>query len=738
MIEPHSNRLRVGAYDIDVARRATTSRIDGATGKLTVKALQVLLVLIEADGKVVSRETLLARVWPDTMPTDDVLTQAVAQLRRTFCDDRDAPRYVETIARGGYSLVADFEWLRADGAGENAIGTTSSRPEALPASTWRSSGMQRGMAVVVALAVVVVVLGWMATRRDRIPTDHARDAAAEVPVRMDYKAITSLPGQERWPSLSPDGSTVAFVQASQDGGRSTIMLQPTEHMSARPLTSPPPDGRDQMPVWSRDGREIAFVRSSPRDCTIMVVAASGGEERKVGDCYLRSFSLFDWAPDDRGLLMGGIRDSAESNAPLRLLDLSTGQWQALEYAIADDDVDLFPRYSPDGKWIVFRRNISLADLWLMPAEGGEPRRLTDLRGDIRGMDWLPDGSGVVFSLVKSEVGLFRYTIADGALVPLQSLPAGNPVFPDVAANHWSMVFEIDQLRSGIFRIPLGADPAHPPPREQVFASSGTDLLASISPDGGTLAFLSDRAMSLQLWIGEIDHPHTLRAIDGILPVPRHAPVWSQDGRRLLVVGKTDDGDRLFEVEVGSDRVRKLPVPDAEPAYATYTGTADRLLVGIDGGEGRLRLVLYALPDWLALASIDDVALARYDEHGDQVYFTRPSRRGLWRADAGLGDVTLSAAGLPHPSHYRQWAIVAGKAYYSGPSPGCQAMWQRMDDEDGGRCLVREAGATVGSPGVDRAGDWIHVGLPVAQNIDVGWARLPQASPAPANGEGTMH
>ena len=61
----------------------------------------------------VSREALFERVWPDTMPTDDVLTQAVAQLRKAFADDRDAPRYIETISKGGYRLLADVDWLDA-------------------------------------------------------------------------------------------------------------------------------------------------------------------------------------------------------------------------------------------------------------------------------------------------------------------------------------------------------------------------------------------------------------------------------------------------------------------------------------------------------------------------------------------------------------------------------------------------------------------------------------------------
>ena len=72
----------------------------------------VLLVLVEnADKLVVSRDALLAEVWPDTLPTDDVITQAITQLRKAFGQERGDPRYIETIAKNGYRLLAPVELL---------------------------------------------------------------------------------------------------------------------------------------------------------------------------------------------------------------------------------------------------------------------------------------------------------------------------------------------------------------------------------------------------------------------------------------------------------------------------------------------------------------------------------------------------------------------------------------------------------------------------------------------------
>ncbi len=74
--------------------------------RLTPKALGVLKALMRSPGAVVTRDELFAEVWPDTLPTNDVLTQAVTQLRKAFATDEEAgTAYIETIAKTGYRLL---------------------------------------------------------------------------------------------------------------------------------------------------------------------------------------------------------------------------------------------------------------------------------------------------------------------------------------------------------------------------------------------------------------------------------------------------------------------------------------------------------------------------------------------------------------------------------------------------------------------------------------------------------
>src|SRR5450755_3877761 len=97
-------RLRVGEHVIDIGALRLITR--ATYPRLTSKAVAVLLELVRHAGDTVTRDQLLDRVWKDRVTTPDVLTQAIKELRRAFADDARPPRYIETIPKVGYRLLA--------------------------------------------------------------------------------------------------------------------------------------------------------------------------------------------------------------------------------------------------------------------------------------------------------------------------------------------------------------------------------------------------------------------------------------------------------------------------------------------------------------------------------------------------------------------------------------------------------------------------------------------------------
>lgn len=704
---PRSNQLRVGRYTLDVARRELTGPAVREPLRITLKSEQVLLVLAAHPGKVVSREALLEWVWADTMPTDDVVTQAIAGLRRAFAGDPDNPAYVETIPKSGYRLVVPVAWLEDADApvlldhADSAAGSTSVDRPVSPAGALQPQGeavgkratlgWTLGLGVLAAAALLAAGLAWQHAARKQepqaVPTARLPSLGSSAPV-----LLTSQPGYEQWPVLSPDGTTVAFTMASAANDRGAIHLQVTEPAPATQLTFPAAGETDAVPRWAPDGRRLMFMRigADREDCRFMVVALTGGEPKLAGRCAFNgSPPGYDWLPDASGVVAPARLAGVRGNDQLHVLSLQTGKWRRLDYAASTGDVDVDPRYSPDGKTLGFRRNVSNSSIWLLPKGGKAPRRLTHLQGNILGWDWMPDARGLVFSHLSSTPRLIHADVATGKL---RDLGVDDVLAPDVAAHTPRLVFEVHTGRYGVVEVDL--DGAAKP--RQLFASSKSEQLPSRSPDGRQLAFLSDRSGQLRLWVAAFDGGSAPWVVDQLDPMPRQSPQWSPDGTRLWLVG-SNAGDALgqrqaaYRIELASGRAEVVRMPFGQPLLVQPM-PGGRLLAVVDRGEGRISLLVLDIAPAGArvLARLDDVAMARHDPASDAVYFVKSNAPGLWRTGTALGPATLVDATRPTAYWDRRWGVAKEGAFLLGaaPSDSCQMQleWLERTPPIAPRCL----------------------------------------------------
>jgi DNA-binding winged helix-turn-helix (wHTH) protein/TolB-like protein len=82
---------------------------NGHTVRLEPKVMQVLVCLANHRGELVPKEQLIRAVWADTFVTDEVLTRCISELRKALNDDPKQPRFIETIPKGGYRLIAPIQ-----------------------------------------------------------------------------------------------------------------------------------------------------------------------------------------------------------------------------------------------------------------------------------------------------------------------------------------------------------------------------------------------------------------------------------------------------------------------------------------------------------------------------------------------------------------------------------------------------------------------------------------------------
>lgn len=692
--------------------------------RVTPKAMAVLQLLLENPGRVVTREELLARVWPGTFPTDDVVTQAITQLRKAFGQPRGEPRFIETIAKNGYRLVAPVEAVpephpAADPVGLRGGGTEQAGEVSEPVSPPRHRGAFSRVTFSWVGTLGVLLLGgalgwWLGVR------DPGRQEALPMQPMGGYRFLTAAPGFELSPSLSPNGAQVAYAAARPGERNSRIFVQDARQVSPRPLNARTGPFADSLPVWSPNGREIAFVRrGASGDCSIVRASTAGGAEIVVAPCNADDIMGFDWTPDGRALLFGSVRGVGG----LRMLNLATGVWRALDYGAGPNALDRGPRFSPDGKWVLFAREPQFGDLWRVPAEGGEAQRLTRRSGELRGWDWMPDGRRVVLSRrVGNESRLF---VLDPATGEEADLGIDDAQSPDVAPAANALVFIRRRPDFGLFR--MDRSPSSGAwMKSPEFESSGRDAQPVLSPDGKQMVFNSDRSGHFHLWWVALQRPASLRAIDMLHPDGQRVPAWSPDSRSLLLVATDHDGRLgLHEIQFPEGRATRLPVPLARPAMALYTRQSHQILVlgGEAQGPSRLQLFDRSVSPWKVLATIDDVSLAQADLVGGRLLFTRTSSDGLWQSDLSLspGSIRRIDPDLPARERYRMWALAPdGTVAYIDRTADCLT---RIRGIAGGGwpayCISEDARATTTGFSIAPDGGSLHIALARSDGTDIG-------------------
>src|ERR1700749_4171488 len=106
--EPQVRLLRFGNFEVDL--RSGELRKGGVKLRFGGQPFQVLSILLERPGEVVTREELQKRLWPDTfVDVDHNLNTAINKIREVLGDSAESPRFVETLPRRGYRFIGELE-----------------------------------------------------------------------------------------------------------------------------------------------------------------------------------------------------------------------------------------------------------------------------------------------------------------------------------------------------------------------------------------------------------------------------------------------------------------------------------------------------------------------------------------------------------------------------------------------------------------------------------------------------
>ncbi|WP_341892752.1 winged helix-turn-helix domain-containing protein [Variovorax sp. YR752] len=238
MVSPRPSsvdRICLGGFVLDLARRELLT-LSGSAAPLRHKALEVLLMLGTQAGHVVSKDDLLAQIWPSVVVTEDSLTQAIAEIRRCLGDTQH--RWIRTVVRRGYCLQVEAAPASADAGAETARARAAWHN--LPVAHGPLLGRDTDLSAVHSLVLsarLVTVAGTGGIGKTRLALAAAQSVAAEFSNGGWWVDLALAPGAlPLAPSvaaavridLPPGEPLVALVSALRDE-QGLLVLDNCEH-----------------------------------------------------------------------------------------------------------------------------------------------------------------------------------------------------------------------------------------------------------------------------------------------------------------------------------------------------------------------------------------------------------------------------------------------------------------------------------------------------------------------------
>ncbi len=299
----------------------------------------------------------------------------------------------------------------------------------------------------------------------------------------NIRRVTSFPGDETEPALSPDGEFVVFV--SRRAGNRDLWLKNLSGGDPIQLTTHPADDFD--PAWSPDGTTIAF-RSARNRGGLYTQPAFGGDATRISDFGFRP----RWSPDGKRILFQTRRAAFIPNE-LYLLDYPPrGEPQKLLSFERGKDPYLEADWAPDGNAVLYRSGSYVAGAGLgvlTPVPEGEERYLEWQGEKIAGQNavFTADGRGVVLS---AHVPLDEELRPTG---PPSRLTTGQDNVPNLSKNGRRLAYNTSTSQSDIWKIPL--DPGTglaAGPAVRAIDHPAADGAPSPLPDNRHFLFTSNR------------------------------------------------------------------------------------------------------------------------------------------------------------------------------------------------------------------------------------------------------
>jgi Tol biopolymer transport system component/DNA-binding winged helix-turn-helix (wHTH) protein len=624
-VDPDSpSTFAFGPYRLSVEER--TLLRDGVPVPLFPKAFDILVVLVEKHGRLVTKEELLRRVWPDTFVQESNLSQHIHLLRKALGEGEDQS-VIQTVPRQGYRFTASVHEPEAEVIVTHRSTTrvvieeevTEDRPP---------QHSRRGSLLLAGVLACGVLVGTAALLRSGSSAGDPVAAPGERPPHARMERLTT-DSRSHEPAISPDGRFVAYRIA--DAGHHSVWLKNIATGSAVEILPRSERGYHSL-NFSRDGNEILYKTArGPSDRgTVLRVPVFGGAAKEVATNVWSDFSV---SPD--GTEIAFVRPNASKQPELVAASVTLGQERVIATVVEQQDwldvEDTSPSWSPDGRRIVVcgawrdpSRGLTFG-LFEAPAGGGPVKRLPSPGWNrVSQVAYLGDGSGLVVVGRSKQRDPYQVWILELPSGAVRRITNDLNDYNKVRVSRDGNVIAVEQ-QLAFQELWVGDANGAETPRQISHGSRSLDGFYGLSwtPDGRIL-FASSRSGESEIYTCKPDGSE-LRALT------RESREWNtnarmtSDGRTIVFssgrngeanIWRMDaDGGNVVQLTHGKSEFSPTLSPDGRWVYYVNAHVPPSRIerIPIDGGspevvfEGEAAEVPAVSPDgkWIAFGLYSD-------------------------------------------------------------------------------------------------------------------------------------
>jgi Tol biopolymer transport system component/DNA-binding winged helix-turn-helix (wHTH) protein len=322
-----------GHFRVDVAKRLLSRAGEPVT--LAPKTFDLLLLLVQSNGRVLTKSEFINSLWPDTFVEEASLSYQIATLRKALGDEGE--RWIETMPKYGYRFAATVNKVAEDVRGLAELGA---QKHELLADAKVSTKVDRRLLVasVVAALAILAAFGFAVLYFAQM---------RQVAPRQDPVRFVVLPpegigvGDRALPAVSPDGQRLVFEGLEPDGQR-RLWLRPLSSLTAEPVLGS--EGAVSL-FWSPDSRSIGFFadgklkRSDLNGVPPQNLCDASDALRPIGTWSRDGVILFN-SFDRRGLFR--VAATGGEPSPVTTFDASR-----------QDILHAWPQFLPDGRHFIY-------------------------------------------------------------------------------------------------------------------------------------------------------------------------------------------------------------------------------------------------------------------------------------------------------------------------------------------------------------------------------------------------